>query len=125
MKPLIFAAVLAAGLGLQVWTIVRFVRFMLVGRPDIKLDRLPERFLSVLVYWLMQKKVPEKTMDHPKSGFTSKHHLMIFWGFLIITVGTVEMWVNGLFGFDFSFIGSALYAPLVWAIDVMNLLVLF
>jgi Fe-S oxidoreductase len=125
MKPLIFAAVLAAGLGLQVWTIVRFVRFMLVGRPDIKLDRLPDRFLSVLVYWLMQKKVPEKTMDHPKSGFTSKHHLMIFWGFLIITIGTVEMWVNGLIGFDFSFIGSALYAPLVWAIDVMNLLVLF
>jgi Fe-S oxidoreductase len=125
MKPLIFGLLMVSALGLLTWTISRLVKFMAVGRPDIKLDRLPERFISVLVYWLMQKKVPEPTMDGAKPGFTSKHHLIIFWGFLIITIGTVEMYFNGLTGLDFSFIGGPLYSALKVTIDVFNLLVLF
>jgi Fe-S oxidoreductase len=122
MKPLLFALLFASGMGLFTWTIVRFVRFMRVGRADIRFDRLPERIASVLIYWLGQKKVAEKPIDHPQRGFTSNHHLIIFWGFLIITIGTVEMWVNGLFGWDFSFLPG--YRLLQGAIDVFNLLVL-
>src|SRR5689334_901056 len=105
MKPLVFALVLASGFGLLAWTIGRLYRFMRVGRPDIPTDRLGERVMSVLIYWLGQKKVPERTSYLAQRGFTSKHHLTIFWGFLIITIGTVEMWWNGLSGLDFSFIG--------------------
>ncbi len=125
MKPLIFALVLACGLGLLAWTISRFVRFMRVGQPWIPTDRLPERFLSVVIYWLMQKKVPEPTMDHAKRGFTSYHHLAIFWGFLIVSLGTMEVWVNGMTGLDFAFLGGFLYPKLVWTIDMFNLFVLF
>jgi Fe-S oxidoreductase len=125
MKTLIFSLLLAAGLGGFGWTVWRFVQFMRVGRPDIPTDRLPERLLSVLVYWLGQKKVAEKTMDSPPRGFTSNHHVWIFWGFLIITIGTVEMWFNGLTGLDFgSLLPTAAYQGLKWLIDCFNLLVL-
>jgi Fe-S oxidoreductase len=126
MKPLIFAALLMSSWGFFAWTVARLIRFMAVGRPDVKVDRLGERLLSVVVYWLMQKKVPERTSYAHQPGFTSKHHLTIFWGFLIITVGTVELWLNGLHeAWDLSFIGPALYHPLKWLIDVFNLFVLF
>src|SRR5262245_61641371 len=125
MKAIFFTLLLLAALGSLGWTISRLVRFMLVGRPDIKLDRLGERLVSVIEYWLLQRKVPERTQDWAPRGFTSKHHLIIFWGFLLITIGTVEMWLNGMTGLDFSFLPAALYHPLRWVIDVFNLLVLF
>ncbi|HEY7954544.1 MAG TPA: heterodisulfide reductase-related iron-sulfur binding cluster [Polyangia bacterium] len=124
MKALVFALVLAVAFGTLGWTISRLIRFMMVGRPDVPFDRLGERFLSVVVYWLMQKKVPEPTMYGAPRGFTSKHHLTIFWGFLIVSIGTLELWVNGLTGLDFSFLPAGIYHPLLWLIDVFNLLVL-
>jgi Fe-S oxidoreductase len=124
MKTLIFSLILASGLGGIGWTIWRFIQFMKVGRPDIPTDRIPERLLSVLVYWLGQKKVAEKTMDSPPRGFTSNHHMWIFWGFLIVTIGTVEIWFNGLTGLDFSFLPRSVYSPMEWLIDAFNLIVL-
>jgi Fe-S oxidoreductase len=126
MKHVIFALVLVAGLATLGWTVARLVRFMMQGKKnDLSLEPLEERMLSVLVYWLGQRKVAQKPMDRAKRGFTSKHHLIIFWGFLIVTIGTVEVWVNGLSGFDFSFLPAVVYQPMVWAVDLFNLLVLF
>lgn len=124
MRHLIFALVLAVGLGGLAFTISRFVRFMWVGRPGIPGDRIPERLGSVVLYWLFQRKVMQKPMDRPKPGFTSLHHLAIFWGFLIVTLGTIELWVNGLIGFSFSALPAIVYSPLEWVIDVFNLIVL-
>ena len=50
-------------------------------------------------------------MDKPKFGFTSLHHLGIFWGFLVVTIGTVELWVNGLTGLSFALLPAAIYQP--------------
>ena len=125
MKPLVFASMLVASFGLFAWTVSRLIRFMRVGRPDIPTDRLGERLGSVLIYWLMQKKVPEQTSYDAPRGFTSKHHLMIFWGFLVITVGTLELWVNGLVPtWNFSFLGDSIYHFLKASIDFFNLAVL-
>ncbi len=108
------------------WTVSRYYKFMAAGRPDLAFDRLPERVWSVLVYWLGQKKVPERVAYEPqqRAGFTSVHHLIIFYGFLTITLGTVEIFLQGLIpGGSFAFLGP-LYVPLKYAIDVFNLLVL-
>src|SRR5262249_47434111 len=69
-----------------------------------------------------QKKVVEKTTLPSKrwprfvSAMGSKYHFFIFWGFLVITIGSVEMLIQGLFP-SFSLrlvlgdtLGSALYA---------------
>lgn len=124
MRHLIFALVLVVGMGGLTWTVARLIRFMWVGRPGIPQDRIPERLGSVVLYWLLQRKVMEKPMDRPKPGFTSLHHLGIFWGFLIVTIGTFELWFNGLTGLSFNFLPSAIYRPLEWTIDVFNLVVL-
>jgi Fe-S oxidoreductase len=124
MRQLIFALVLVAGMGGLGFTISRLIRFMMVGRPWIPTDRIPERLGSVVIYWLFQRKVMQKTMDRAKPGFTSLHHLGIFWGFLVVTAGTVELWVNGLTGLSFSMLPGFVYQPLEWAIDIFNLVVL-
>jgi Fe-S oxidoreductase len=124
MRHLIFAIVLVVGMGGLAFTVFRLVRFMWVGRPGIPVDRLPERLGSVVLYWLLQRKVMERPMTPRKLGFTSLHHLGIFWGFLVVTLGTVELWVNGLVGWSFTMLPSAIYHPLEWTIDVFNLVVL-
>jgi Fe-S oxidoreductase len=124
MRHLIFAMLLAVGMGGLAFTVGRLVRFMWVGRPGIPVDRVPERLGSVVLYWLLQRKVMEKPTEPRKFGFTSLHHLGIFWGFLVVTIGTIELWVNGLTGFSFTSLPALIYHPLEWAIDVFNLVVL-
>jgi Fe-S oxidoreductase len=94
------------------------------GAPDPRprLDQLPKRLASVLIYFFGQKKVAEEGPMH----MTSKHHLWIFWGFLLITIGTAEVVVQGVFpAFALQqLMPSALYLPLRWLIDFFNLVVL-
>jgi len=132
LKRIVFAALLVATLALFAWTLRRFVRLLRAGRPEGRLDRSGERVLSVLAYFFGQKKVVEKTVlpaqRWPRlvSAIGSKYHFVIFWGFIIITVGSGETLVQGLFP-SFSLVGllgervgEALYT----AMDVCSLLVL-
>ena len=59
------------------------------------------------------------------AGATSKHHLLIFYGFMIITIGTVEFMLQGLLwdivpGFSFRMILGPVYPALSWSIDIFN-----
>ena len=125
MKQFIFAVLLAIALGGFVYTLQRYVRVMLRGRADLRprFDQLPKRLLMVLVYFFGQKKVAERQI---KPARPSTHHLFIFWGFLIITVGTLELILNGIFpAFHFQWLlGGTLYAGLRFLIDCFNLIVL-
>jgi Fe-S oxidoreductase len=125
MKQLIFVGLVAAALGVFTWTMQRYIRVMLRGGKDIRprFDQLPRRLAMVLIYFVGQKKVAERQLPPSPS---SVHHLFIFWGFLIITVGTVELLINGVApGFHLSsLIGDTLYGGLRLTIDVMNLIVL-
>ena len=86
MKTVIFIALLAISLSFFARTMWLFGRAVAKGRPDPRprLDQLPARIASVLIYFFGQKKVAEEGPLHQ----TSKHHLFIFWGFLVITLGT-------------------------------------
>ncbi len=124
MQPYIFAALLLLAAGLFGHTVTAMVRAAARGAADPRprLDRLPQRLLSVAIYFFGQKKVAEESPYHR----TSKHHLFIFWGFLLITVGTVEILVSGIFpSFTLqALLPGFLYQPLFMGIDVMNGVVL-
>lgn len=125
MKQLIFAALMLAAFGFFAMTIRRYVRVVLMGSADPRprLDQLGKRLMMVLIYFVGQKKVAEKQI---KPSAQSWHHLLIFWGFLLITVGTVEILVNGVwpwFRFD-RILGDTIASGLWWVIDLFNLLVL-
>jgi Fe-S oxidoreductase len=119
LQQLIFAAVLAVALGFFYLSIRRSV-WMLAQGTSVDADRLKHplaRIESVLVYFFGQKKVAERRQ--------SMHHLWIFWGFLIITIGTGEIVIAGLVpGFSFRFIGAGPYAALSFLTDLFTFLVL-
>ena len=107
LKSTIFAMMLVAATAVFLWTVSRLYRIMAHGRPDLRLDRLGDRVASVLVYWLGQKKVGERMSYKTPPGVTSSHHLIIFYGFLTITVGTGELLINGVVpAFSLSFLGE-------------------
>ncbi|HXU80552.1 MAG TPA: hypothetical protein VN914_04105 [Polyangia bacterium] len=103
-KRIVFALVLALSLALFAWTLRRFGRLIASGRPDKRLDHPGARLWSVLTTFLGQKTVLEAGTPIPAARWPrfvkwlgSRYHVVIFWGFLIITVGTTELLVQGLF----------------------------
>src|SRR4051812_37122479 len=71
------------------------------------IDRIPERILTLIVNVLGHKAVLEKRVI----GIL---HLTIFWGFIIITVGTLEQFVSTVYQpANFQFIGQIPYSFLV------------
>src|SRR5262245_22357518 len=125
MKQAIFIVLLAVALGCFAWTMIRYIRVMMRGTPDPRprFDRLAERVGALVVFFFGQKKVVEHQV---RPALSSWHHIIIFWGFLVIQLGTAELILNGLFaGFRWSIlIGGTLYSGLRGIIDVFNLLVL-
>jgi Fe-S oxidoreductase len=124
MRPVIFGALLALAFALFGRTMHAMVRAARRGGADPRprLDQLPGRLASVLIYFFGQKKVAEEGPQH----LTSKHHLLIFWGFLVITIGTAELLINGLVpAFDLGVVlPDPLYVGLRSLIDLLNAVVL-
>jgi Fe-S oxidoreductase len=119
----LFILLLAASVAFFARTTWLFGRALAAGTADQRprLDQLPARLLDVGIYFFGQKKVAEEGPQHR----TSKHHLFIFWGFLIITIATADLIVSGVLpGVSLALLPTAIYQPLYFAIDVMNLLVL-
>jgi Fe-S oxidoreductase len=132
MKRIVFAVVLAAALAMFAWTVRRFARLILAGRPASRTDHPGERVRSVMRYFFGQAKVVEKTWLPAKrqSRFVtwmgSKYHVVIFWGFIVITIGTGETLIQGLFP-TFSLgrlLGPTLGSILYSTIDALSLAVL-
>jgi Fe-S oxidoreductase len=132
VKRIVFAAVLAGSLALFAWTVRRFARMVLAGRPDNRFDHLGLRVKSVIDFFFGQKKVVEDT-DLPATRWQkfvdvvgSRHHIFIFWGFIVITIGTIELLIQGLFP-SFSLarvLGATAGGVLTTMIDWSNLVVL-
>jgi Fe-S oxidoreductase len=92
-----------------------------VADPRPRLDDLSGRLIDVAIYFFGQKKVAEEGPRHR----TSKHHLFIFWGFLIITISTVDTILSSLIpGLSLALLPRVIYQPLYAIVDVFNLVVL-
>src|SRR5438477_2868663 len=121
MKRALCAVLLVAAFAMFAWTVRRFARLIFSAQPLNRTDQVGSRIDSVLRFFFAQQKVVEKTSLPAKrasrfvSAMGSKYHFFIFWGFLIITIGSVETLIQGLFP-SFSLrlvlgdtLGSALY----------------
>ncbi len=92
----VFLFVLVAGAGFFALNVQRLVRYLRVGLPDKRTDEPLTRIKNVLSIGIAQSKI----FRDPVAGTM---HALIFWGFIVITAGTVEIFIQGAFpGFSYS-----------------------
>ena len=104
------------GFGAFLWRAYRLYRYMRLGRDEARIDHPWRRVRDELIVYLGQRKLLKR--PYYVRGLA---HAFIFWGFLIITFGTVDLLIDGIFGFHVPGAGSAVFA---WTIDLFAVLVL-
>jgi Fe-S oxidoreductase len=106
------------GVGAVVLSLSRRYQLLRSGRPDNRFDRLGERFQHMLVYAFGQKKM----FDDPLAGF---YHLLIFYGFLAVSLRTLTMVLEGLFaGWELPLLHTPVGNAYLFSKDVFEFLVL-
>ena len=91
-KQILFLISLLITLGVFSWTAARVFSYFKLTKPFAVGD-WGKRFMMMMKVAIGQTKI----FRFPFSGFL---HALVFWGFLVILVGSVEMVIDGLFGTD-------------------------
>ncbi len=87
---LIFALVLIATLAFFTWTVRRLIAIIKLGKPDARSDNMGRRRMAILTHFFGQRSV----LKEP-AGIG---HFFIFWGFIILSLGTLETFIRGFAG---------------------------
>ncbi len=117
MKPLIMSILLVLAFGFFAYNIYNLVRLITLGKKkDDRFDNIPERIKRVLIYVFGQKRLL-------KYRFAGTEHFMIFWGFVIITIGTIEMLARGVIP-GFQLIPGTAHEYYEFLLDIVQVLVL-
>jgi len=90
-KQLLFISISLVALGAFSYTLLRLRSFFKVTKTGPKTEQLGDRLGQTLKVALGQTKI----LRNPVVGFI---HALVFWGFLVITIGTLEMILDGFLG---------------------------
>jgi Fe-S oxidoreductase/nitrate reductase gamma subunit len=116
-KQIIFAAVLLITLGAFAYTIKRLISFFSFTRAAFPVKDFGKRFRIMMRVAFGQTKI----FRRPVIGFL---HALVFWGFCVILIGSVEMVIDGLAGTDkvLKFLGPV-YSFVMASGDVFALVI--
>src|SRR5436853_1963842 len=83
------------------FTIYRLVRIFKVTKKEFRFDKPGQRLVTTLMVAFGQTKM----MKRPVAGI---FHAFVWWGFLVITIGSLEMIIDGITGSEraLSFLGT-------------------
>lgn len=95
INQLVFAAALAITLGVFAFTAYRYVKLFKLTSPAFPVKDFGKRFMIMLNVALGQTKMFRKP-------FTGGMHALVFWGFCVILIGSIEMVIDGLWGVERS-----------------------
>jgi Fe-S oxidoreductase len=90
---IIFLVVLVIAVGLFAYSLARRIQYLLLGRPECRVDQPIRRTGGFLLLVFGQKKLFKERV-----GII---HFFIFWGFIVIAFGTLQIFGEG-FSEDFS-----------------------
>ncbi len=94
----VFAFVLAIGAGFFALNVQRLLQYMQLGKSEDRTNDPFTRIKNVIQIGIAQTKI----FRDPVAG---SMHALIFWGFMILTAGTVEILIQGVFsGFSYALI---------------------
>ena len=98
-KQIVFLIVLLITLGIFAFSIYRYVQFFKLTKPK-KLGDWGKRTKMMIDIAFLQKKILRRR-------WVGMMHALVWWGFLLILFGSIEMVIDGLFGTEkiFSFMG--------------------
>lgn len=117
MKPVIFSILLVIAFGFFFYNIYSLIRLLRLGKMEKRWDRIPERIKALIVYVFGQKRLIRNYT------FAGVEHFVIFWGFLIITIGTIELLIGGLVEGFTIFSGKA-HNVFEFVLDIVQTLVI-
>ncbi len=119
VSNVVFLFVLTFAAGFFALNVQRLLRYMRLGVFEDRSDAPLTRFKNVLTIGIGQAKI----FREPIAGAM---HATIFWGFVVLTAGTVEILIQGVFrGFSYAlFLPRPVYQLYALSQDVFALLVL-
>lgn len=91
VKALVFLLTLLITLGVFAYSVRRIASFFKLTKPAFKVGDINKRFAVLMKVAIGQSKI----FRLPVSGIL---HALVFWGFMVITLGSVEMVLDGLSG---------------------------
>lgn len=100
-SQVIFILFLLSTLGFFGYTCWKIFKLFQLTKPEDRFDKWGERLQTFLLVAFGQSKM----MKRPVAGIL---HALVYWGFLVITVGSAEMVIDGITGTDrvLKFLGS-------------------
>jgi heterodisulfide reductase subunit C/nitrate reductase gamma subunit len=119
IKQYIFAFFFLLTLAVFAYTATRIVRFFLLTKPAFPVRDFAKRFRIMFTIAFGQTRILRKPM-------MGTLHAMVFWGFCVILLGSVEMIIDGLFGTDhvLQFLGG-FYDFMIASGDIFALVIGF
>ncbi|MEE4215689.1 MAG: hypothetical protein V2I34_11530, partial [Bacteroidales bacterium] len=116
-KQIIFTLVLLVALGVFSYTAMRLIRFFRLTKPAFPVRNTGQRLALTMKVAFGQSKM----FRMPFIGFL---HALVFWGFCVILIGSIEMIIDGLAGTDrvLRFLG-VVYDVIMASGDIFALLV--
>ncbi len=115
---LLFIAVIVVGLVAFVKRVIYLIKMVKTGMPENRFDNPGKRILNVLKYVFGQRRLLNLT-------YIGSAHFMIFWGFVIISFGTLAFLGRGIIdGFRLPIIETVFEAPFLFLLDIFSVLVI-
>lgn len=91
IKQIVFAVALLVTLGVFTYTILKLIALFKLTRPAFPIKDIGKRISVTIKVAFGQTKI----LRRPVIGFM---HALVWWGFLVILVGSIEMVIDGLAG---------------------------
>jgi heterodisulfide reductase subunit C len=91
VKQIVFAIALLVTLAVFSFTMYRIISFFRFTRPGFRITDFGKRFRVMMKVAFGQNKI----FRRPVIGF---FHALVFWGFCVILIGSIEMVIDGLTG---------------------------
>ena len=118
-ENVVFLFILVVAIGFFALNVQRLIQYMRLGKAERRLDQPFRRLWNVLRVGIAQTKI----LREPIAGAM---HALIFWGFMVLTAGTIEFLIAGVLpGFAYErFLPETLYHGYELSQDGFALLVL-
>ncbi len=119
IESVFFLFIVVLAVGFFALNVQRLVSYLHVGHAEVRTDHPLVRIRNLISIGIAQKKILRDPIAGPM-------HALIFWGFMVLTAGTVEIIIGGIVPrFSYAlFLPRVLYAGYSNSQDVFALLVL-